>query len=174
MVRLFNLYDHQCTFANSRCPGCTVLSILLLLIGILGSINSSSALTAQIVCMALWAVTYPATLGGVSWPLATEIPASKVRNSTLSLCVFVNGAGTVMWSFILPYLVNPNEADLQGKVGFIFGGLMALGALYSFFFVPETKGRTFREIDQLFASHISPRKFHKTQLEIMEVHPDEK
>jgi hypothetical protein len=124
--------------------------------------------------MAFWAVTYPATVGGVTWPLATEMPSSKVRNSTLSLCVFVNGAGTAMWSFILPYLVNPDQANLQGQVGFIFGGLMGLSALWSFFFVPETKDRTFREIDQIFASGISCRKFHKTKLEVVEIHPSER
>jgi hypothetical protein len=153
----------------SLCLGSAFLSITMLVIGVLGCTTSSAALTVQVVFMALWAVAYPATLGGVSWPLATEIPSSKVRNSTLSLCVLVNGLGTIIWSFTLPYLVNPDQAHLQGKVGFIFGGLMALGAVFSYISVPETKGRTFIEVDQLFANRVSPRRFHKTVLEIVEL-----
>jgi hypothetical protein len=105
----------------------------------------------------------------VVWPIATELPASSVRNATLGLCIMCNGFGVAIWAFVLPYLVNPNEADLNGKVGFIFGALMALAAVYTFFLVPETKGRRYREIDQLFESRVSLRKFQKADLKAAEL-----
>lgn len=43
------------------------------------------------------------------------------------------------------YLVNPDEADLGGKVGFIFGGLGLIGAGWTWLFIPETKNRTVDE-----------------------------
>ena len=58
---------------------------------------------------------------------------------------------------MVPYLVNPDKANLKGKVGFIFGGLSAIATLWSFFYVPELKGRTFDEIDHMFQSKIKPR-----------------
>ncbi|KAI4851245.1 MFS hexose transporter [Aureobasidium sp. EXF-8845] len=137
---------------------------LLLLIGILGSVVSASALNAQIVFMALWAVVFPATVGGVVWPIATELPASSVRAATLGLCIMCNGFGIAIWAFVLPFLVNPDEANMGGKVGFIFGALMACSAVYTFFLVPETKGRSYTEIDELFERRVSLRKFQKTDL----------
>lgn len=68
--------------------------------------------------------------------------------------------GLIM-NFLIPYLVNPDEANLRGKVGFIFGGLGALGTIWAFFFVPELKGRTFREIDTMFQQRVPPRVMGK-------------
>jgi hypothetical protein len=146
--------------------GTIILSGLLFLIGILGSVVSANALNAQIVFMALWAVVFPATVGGVVWPIATELPASSVRAATLGLCILCNGIGIAIWAFVLPFLVNPDEANLGGKVGFIFGALMACSAIYTFFLVPETKGRSYREIDELFERRVTLRKFQKTDVEL--------
>jgi hypothetical protein len=64
-----------------------------------------------------------------------------------------------MWSFTLPYLFNPNAANLQAKVSFLFGGTSILSCVYLFFYHPETKGRSFEEIDELFLKEVSARKF---------------
>jgi hypothetical protein len=58
----------------------------------------------------------------------------------------------------IPYMVNPNEANLKGKVGFVFGGLAMIGTVGSFFYVPELKGRTFYEIDTMFFNRVPPRE----------------
>lgn len=39
----------------------------------------------------------------------------------------------------------------------MFGGLCGLATLWSFFYLPELKGRTFAEIDHMFQNKISPR-----------------
>jgi len=59
---------------------------------------------------------------------------------------------------VVPYLVNPDKADLKGKVGFIFGGLSAMATVWSFLYIPELKGRTFDEIDHMFQNKVNPRK----------------
>ena len=64
--------------------------------------------------------------------------------------------GTAM-NFAIPYMINPDEGNLRGKVGFVFGGLGLIGTLWSFFYVPELKGKTFAEIDTMFFNHVPPR-----------------
>lgn len=59
---------------------------------------------------------------------------------------------------VVPYLVNPDKANLKGEVGFIFRGLSAAATLWSFFYIPELKGRTFDEIDHMFQNRINPRE----------------
>lgn len=51
------------------------------------------------------------------------------------------------------------------QVGFVFGGLGLISTIWSFFYVPELKGRTFREIDHMFMAHIPPRKMGSQQVE---------
>jgi SP family general alpha glucoside:H+ symporter-like MFS transporter len=65
---------------------------------------------------------------------------------------------------VLPYLFNQDQANLGGNIGWIYFamGLMMLVAV--FFGVPDTKGRSFEELDLLFEKKISARKFHSYQI----------
>lgn len=62
---------------------------------------------------------------------------------------------------VVPYLVTPSAANLGGKVGFIFGGLCALGTFWSYLYIPELKGRTFAEVDYMFQQKVKPRHMAK-------------
>jgi hypothetical protein len=50
-------------------------------------------------------------------------------------------------------------------VGFVFGGACLLGTIWSYFYIPELKGRTFQEIDYLFQHKVSPRKMGSFEIE---------
>jgi MFS transporter, SP family, general alpha glucoside:H+ symporter len=64
-----------------------------------------------------------------------------------------------MWGFVLPYLFNPNEADLGAKTTFIFAGFCFVSAIYLWFYQPETAGRSFEELDELFINRIPAWQF---------------
>lgn len=55
-----------------------------------------------------------------------------------------------------PYLINPTAANLKGKSAWISAGLTILVAVWSYFRFPETKGRSFEEIDILFGMSYAP------------------
>jgi hypothetical protein len=76
----------------------------------------------------------------------------------------MNGLSSCIWSFSLPYAINPDQGNLGGKIAFIFGAVLAACAVFVFFMVPETKGRTFIEIDELWSRRIPARKFKETVL----------
>lgn len=48
--------------------------------------------------------------------------------------------------------------------GFIWGGTCFCVLLWAFFRLPETKGRTYEELDVLFSQKISARKFENTNV----------
>lgn len=64
----------------------------------------------------------------------------------------------------LPYAINPDQGNLGGKIAFIFGSTLAACAVFVFFMIPETKGRTYIEIDELWARKVPARKFKQTTL----------
>jgi len=64
-----------------------------------------------------------------------------------------------MWSFVLPYLFNPDHANLGAKISFIFGGLSVLCFIYLYFYQVETAGRSYEELDELFIKKIPAKKF---------------
>lgn len=65
---------------------------------------------------------------------------------------FFNLANLVS-SCVSPYLVNPTAANLKGKTAWISAGLTVLVGIWSYFRFPETKGRSFEELDILFGEH---------------------
>ena len=70
---------------------------------------------------------------------------------------------TFVTSFTLPYLLNPPYAALGGKVGFVYGSICFAFVVVTFFFVPELKGRSLEEVDQLFAMDIPLWEFKGTK-----------
>ena len=68
--------------------------------------------------------------------------------------------------FLASYMLNPQQGDLGGKCGYVWGatGLMCL--IVAYFQLPEFKGRSYRELDILFKRRVSARKFHKTDVDV--------
>ncbi|CAK7217009.1 hypothetical protein SCUCBS95973_003006 [Sporothrix curviconia] len=147
--------------------GTGVLAVSLLMIGILAVIPSHNATWAQVAFMAVWSFVYQGTIGSVAWTILTEISTSTLRAHTQAMATIVQGVVGTTWSFVLPYLVNPDEANLSGKIAFIYGGILAVCAVVSFFIIPETKGRTFANVDLLFSSGMPLRKFAKADMDVL-------
>ena len=61
-------------------------------------------------------------------------------------------------------MINPDEGNLGGNIAFIFFALTFLLSIFAFFYYPETAGRSFEEIDELFARKVSLRKWKGYQL----------
>lgn len=144
--------------------GSASLAFTLLMIGILSCVKGSSATWGQVAFMGIWCFLYQGTMGAVAWPITAEAATSRLRAPTQALATMMNGLSSCIWSFSLPYAVNPNIGNLQGKIAFIFAAVMVFSTVFIYFFVPETKNRTYLEIDELWARNIAPRKFKQTQL----------
>ena len=71
-----------------------------------------------------------------------EVSATKVRSKTIAVATAVQAALGIVMTVAIPYLINPDQANARGKVGFFFGGLGAIALVWSYFRVPETKNRS--------------------------------
>lgn len=56
-------------------------------------------------------------------------------------------------------MFNPNEANLGGKVGFVFGGLSFFCIAFLWWYQPETRGRSYEELDEMFIKKVPAREF---------------
>jgi SP family general alpha glucoside:H+ symporter-like MFS transporter len=92
-----------------------------------------------------------------------ETATSRLRVKTIAIGIFAHNAMNTMWAFVIPKLFNPDQANLGAKVSFIFGGLALLSCVYLWVFQPETAGRTYKELDELFAKKVPGRKFKSTK-----------
>jgi hypothetical protein len=109
-------------------------------------------------------VVYQGTIGSAAWPISAENPTSRLRAPTQSLATMMNGLSSCIWSFSLPYAINPDQGNLGGKIAFVFGAVLVVSFVFIWLFIPETKGRTYTEIDELYERKISARHWEKTQM----------
>ncbi|THY69973.1 general substrate transporter [Aureobasidium pullulans] len=102
------------------------------------------------VCVYVNAFIICATWQGITWTYASEIFPLDIR----MLCVALTTADTWLGSFIIarstPYMIS----DLGYGAYFFFGVILIAMGIWSFFFVPETRGITLEEMDALFARSV--------------------
>ncbi|EQL01353.1 maltose permease [Ophiocordyceps sinensis CO18] len=149
--------------------GLAILSGLQFLIGILDCVpgRPSGAIWAESALMLVWNLLYNTTIGPVCFVLLSECSATRVRSKTIAVATAAQGLLGIVMTVAIPYMINPAQANMQGKLGFFFGGLAGLCLLWAYFRVPETRGRTYGELDLLFDKGVSARKFESCRLAVI-------
>lgn len=138
--------------------GMGALTAMLFFIGIMDVVPTAASKWVEAATTVVWAFVYFLTIGAMAFAILGETSSSALRAPTVALATATQSVMGVAMNFAIPYMVNPDEGNLKGKVGFVFGGLGLIGTIWAYFFVPELKGRTFREIDMMFFDRIPPRK----------------
>ncbi|KAH7166550.1 general substrate transporter [Dactylonectria macrodidyma] len=154
---------------------CGLCTMLMLLIGILATIPQTSAVSfGQAGLVLAWEIIFYATIGPVCYAIIGEIPAVSVRSKSICLARIAYYITQILNNTYGPYMINPTEGDWKGKVGYFWAGLSLLTFAWAFFRLPETKGRTFEEIDILFADKTSARKFSETKVDAYAINEEDR
>lgn len=145
--------------------GLVSMTVILLLIGILDVVQTGAAAWVQAALTVVYAFLYLASLGAMAFAILGETSSMCLRAPTMALATATQAVMGIIFNISIPYMINPDEANLRGKVGFIFGGLATVAAIWSYFYVPELKGRTFDEIDSMFQAKVPPRRMGSHRIE---------
>lgn len=147
--------------------GLLMLVFLQLLIGILDCIpgRPSGAIWAESTLMLVWNFFYDISIGPICFVLLAECSATRVRSKTIATATAAQATVGIIMTVAIPYMINEAEANLQGKLGFFFGGLALICFVWAYFRVPETIGRTYEELDLLFERNVSARQFATYKLD---------
>ncbi|KAK1765058.1 general substrate transporter [Phialemonium atrogriseum] len=141
--------------------GLAVLVVLMFVIGILDCIpgRPSGVQWAESSLMLVWNFAYDLSIGPICFVIISEASATRVRSKSIAVATAAQAVLGIAMTVAIPYMINPDEANMQGKLGFFFGGLAALCFAWAYFRVPETMGRTYEELDILFDRKVPARKF---------------
>lgn len=98
-------------------------------------------------------------IASYAWLAGGEIPSQRLRSYTFGLAAAVGFFAAWLTTFTAPYFINPAALNWGPRYGFIWFPSCLIGAVWVFFFLPETKGRTLEEIDELFEAKVPARKW---------------
>lgn len=125
----------------------------------MASKTNYAANTTLLAFMITWSMLYTATVGCYGWAVAQETASQVTRPKTIAFTLMCQQLTALLLSSVFPYFINPDELNWGGKVMFLFVAAEVVILLVLFFVQPETKNRTYSDIETLYVSKIPARKF---------------
>lgn len=146
--------------------GFYMLVVVLFTIGILACVPQQTlAIAWAQSCLCLvWLGAYSMSVGPIVYTIVAEIGSTRMRTQTVVLGRATYYVGNIIGGVLQPYFMSPTSWNAKGKTAFFWGSLSFLTTVWGFFRLPETKDRTFYEMDVLFQKKIPARKFSKYEV----------
>ncbi|EXJ67402.1 uncharacterized protein A1O5_09415 [Cladophialophora psammophila CBS 110553] len=150
--------------------GSIVTSLCFLGMAIAQSVSPFTITTGKVTVamVAIWGFFYNGCVGAATYPVATELVSSRLRAWTVGSATSIQYVFAWLTSFCTPYFINPTDLNWGPKYGYIWFGSNIVCAIFYFLCIPELKGRSLEEIDELFEKRVGVFKFKTYQTEIQE------
>ncbi|KKY21706.1 putative maltose permease mal31 [Phaeomoniella chlamydospora] len=142
--------------------GMVFMTTILFIIGFLDiGHRKTGAIWAQATLMDIWTFTYQMTVGPICFVIISEISSTRLRGRTIAIATAVQAIASIVFTIAMPYMLSSDQANWRGKAGFLFGAISLACLVWCFLRIPESRGRTFEEIDILFDRKVPARGFAK-------------
>ncbi|KAF5501311.1 Alpha-glucosides permease MPH3 [Colletotrichum siamense] len=140
------------------------MMVICFIVGGLGFMQPTSASGPVLIALCgIWAFLYANSLAPIGWISLVEVSSPKLRAKTTSLAVTVQYITGIIFNYTVPLMLSNQYAGWQQKIGLFFGGVTFVYLIPCVLLYPETKGRTYHELDELFERRIPAWKFAKTK-----------
>ncbi|KAL7423401.1 hypothetical protein Q5752_002705 [Cryptotrichosporon argae] len=149
--------------------GLAVNIVMLFGLGIAASVSSSSAaIYAQAVLGLLISVQFCLTQGPISYAIIGETSSIRLRALTTGIGRGAYYVTEIPMIYLSSRMLNSTGWNLAGKCGFVWGGTAVVCWIIAYFYLPEFRKRSYRELDILFHRKVSARKFSKTEIDVLD------
>jgi sugar porter (SP) family MFS transporter len=100
-----------------------------------------------LICILSFIAFFAACIGPVFWTLLSEIFPNKIRGKAIAFASFTQWIFNFLVVLLFPHFL----ASVGGTKTFLFLAVMSLLQwLFTFLYVPETKGKSLEEIERIF------------------------
>lgn len=143
--------------------GSSSIGLCMLVTGILGSaLPAERSAIPVAVFLILVQISFKISLGPTTYVVAGEMSSSRVRAQTIVLGRGVYVCGQIIVQQINPRFLGEDSWNLGAKTGYFYFALCFIWATWIWFCLPETKNRSFADLDYLFQKRTSARRFAST------------
>jgi sugar porter (SP) family MFS transporter len=100
-----------------------------------------------LICILLFIAFFSSCIGPVFWTLVSEIFPNRIRGKAVAFASFTQWIFNFLVVLLFPHFLK----SLGGATTFLFLALMSFFQwLFTYFYIPETKGKSLEEIEQLW------------------------
>ncbi|TPX08522.1 uncharacterized protein E0L32_010009 [Thyridium curvatum] len=108
---------------------------------------------------------YNMTVGPVCYSIVAEIPSTRHKIKTVVLARNFSNIGGLLNNSLMPHMLGIHSWNWGARTGLFWAGFCVVILIWSYFRLPEPKGRTYGELDVLFHHRVSARKFASTRVD---------
>ncbi|KAK0713413.1 general substrate transporter [Lasiosphaeria miniovina] len=123
------------------------------IVAVVGTVapDNENAVRAMIAFICIYIFFFATTWGPGAWVVIGEIYPLPMRAKGVALSTASNWLWNCIIAVITPSMVDADKGNLGAKVFFIWGALCTSCFVYAYFLIPETKGLTLEQVDQMLA-----------------------
>ncbi|KAJ1325201.1 MFS transporter SP family general alpha glucoside:H+ symporter [Microdochium nivale] len=154
--------------------GSSGIGLMMLIIGILGFFTIGKMIPIIVAALlVIVQVIFKVSLGPTTYVIVGEIASSRVRAQTIVIGRSVYVACQLVVQQLNPRMLNndPTAWNWGARTGLFYFGLCFIWVFWIYFCLPETRNRSFADIDYLFQKKVSARKFTSTPIDLFEIVP---
>lgn len=148
-------------------PGLAVMAVSMFVMAIANSVLGTSV-TGGRVLVAMY-IIHTWISAAATMPAATclnaEIASQRLRPEMAGTSSVILWGLAWLVSYTTPYFINPEQLNWGPKYAYIWGASCVVVAGWAWAFLPETKGRSLEQIDELFRRRVPARKFRTAKVE---------
>ncbi|GAQ05188.1 maltose permease MAL31 [Aspergillus lentulus] len=148
--------------------GLSFMFVCMVIIGGLGFAEGSKGAQLAIgILLVICTLINMVTVGPVCYPIVAETPSGRLRYKTIVIGRFVYNLTGIFSNSLTPRMIAASAWNWGAKTGLFYAGTNLLCNIWCWFRLPETKDRTFGEIDLLFHHRVHARKFKYTKVDLI-------
>lgn len=123
------------------------------IVAITGTVAGTTDVPAQktaIAFVCIYIFFFASSWGPVAWVVTGELFPLKARAKCLSMTTASNWLLNWAIAYSTPYMVDPDHANLQSKVFFVWGSFCFVCIAFVYLMIYETKGLSLEQVDELY------------------------
>ncbi|KAJ1324624.1 MFS transporter SP family general alpha glucoside:H+ symporter [Microdochium nivale] len=142
--------------------GCALMLVFNVCLATTGFFSGAPSEKAALGFLLLWVICYGCSAGPIGFVAAGETSTPRLRAQTTSFNLGCYGLGFVVFQWTISFMISPDAANLGVKAVYVWAGLLLPFTVLLYMYYPETFGRTYWELDELYERKIPAWKFKST------------
>jgi MFS transporter, SP family, sugar:H+ symporter len=134
--------------------GFTACGLTQLIMAIVYTVEPGTQRTGKVIVglSVVYIVSYNAMISTYAWLSGGELASQRLRSHTFGLATALGFFGAWLTTFTAPYFINPLKLGWGPKYGYIWTGSCFIAGTWIWFYLPEVKGRTLEQIDEMVST----------------------